>query len=63
MIYGTGDRVQAGSETKCKENKMRTKRLVLTGLIFALAIILSAVENAFPPLPLPAPGVKSAFQI
>ncbi|MGI6669702.1 MAG: Gx transporter family protein [Acetivibrionales bacterium] len=58
MIYGTGDRVQAGSETKCKENKMRTKRLVLTGLIFALAIILSAVENAFPPLPLPVPGVK-----
>jgi len=58
MIYSAGDRIQAGRETKCKENRMSTKRLVLTGLIFATAIILSAVENSFPPLPLPVPGVK-----
>lgn len=40
------------------ENTGKTVRLVLAGLIFALALVLTVVENAFPPLPLPAPGVK-----
>lgn len=40
------------------KNSGGTKRLVLTGLIFALALILAIIENSFPPLPLPVPGVK-----
>ncbi len=36
----------------------KTRRLVHAGLIFALAIVLAIAENAFPPLPLPVPGVK-----
>lgn len=37
---------------------VRTRQLVLTGLLFALALVLSIVENALPALPLPVPGVK-----
>lgn len=40
------------------EKKYDTKRLVLTGLVFALAIVLTAAEDALPSLPLPVPGVK-----
>ena len=29
-----------------------------SGLVFALAIVLTATEDAFPSLPLPVPGVK-----
>ncbi|MGE5614699.1 MAG: Gx transporter family protein [Bacillota bacterium] len=58
MIYGAGDNIHTGCRVECEENKMRTKRLVLTGMIFAMAIILSVAEDAFPPLPLPVPGVK-----
>ena len=36
----------------------KTRLMVLTGLIFALAIILSFVENALPPVPVPVPGIK-----
>jgi len=36
----------------------KTRRMVHTGLIFALAMVLAIVENALPPLPLPVPGVK-----
>ena len=36
----------------------KTRILVLTGLIFAMAIVLSIVENALPPLSIPVPGVK-----
>lgn len=36
----------------------KTKSLVLTGLIFALALILAVIENSLPALPLPVPGVK-----
>lgn len=50
-----GDKVTIGQYDK---NTGGTKRLVLTGLIFALALILTVIENAFPPLPLPVPGVK-----
>ncbi len=39
-------------------NISKTRRLVLTGLIFALALILAIVENSLPALPLPVPGVK-----
>lgn len=35
----------------------RTKRVVLTGLLFALMLVLSALENAIP-LPMPVPGIK-----
>ena len=50
-----GDRVTIGQYDK---NMGKTMRLVLTGLIFALALILTVIENSFPPLPLPVPGVK-----
>lgn len=36
----------------------KTRRMVLTGLFFAIALVLSLVENALPPVPIPAPGVK-----
>lgn len=36
----------------------KTQRLVLTSLFFAIAIILSVVENSLPPLPIAVPGVK-----
>jgi heptaprenyl diphosphate synthase len=32
--------------------------MVLTGLLFALAIVLSVIENSLPPIPVPVPGVK-----
>lgn len=50
-----GDRVTIGQYDR---NTGKTMRLVLTGLIFALALILTIIENSFPPLPLPVPGVK-----
>lgn len=36
----------------------KTQRMVLTALLFAVALVLSLVENALPALPLPVPGVK-----
>ena len=36
----------------------KTQKLVLTSLFFAVAIILSVVENSLPPLPIAIPGVK-----
>lgn len=36
----------------------KTRLLVLTGLMLAVAIVLSIVENMLPPLPIPVPGVK-----
>lgn len=36
----------------------KTRLLVLTGLMLAVAIVLSVVENMLPPLPIPVPGVK-----
>ncbi|QSX07016.1 Gx transporter family protein [Sedimentibacter sp. zth1] len=35
-----------------------TKKLVITALLFAIALILSVVENMLPPLPIPVPGIK-----
>lgn len=45
-------------EDKAAINLGRTKRLVLTGLLFAVAMVLSVVENSFPPIMVGAPGVK-----
>lgn len=39
-------------------NLGKTKRMVLTGVFFGVAIILSIVESMIPPIPLPIPGVK-----
>lgn len=36
----------------------KTQKLVLTSLFFAIAIILSIIENSLPPLPIAIPGVK-----
>ena len=36
----------------------RTQATVLAAMIFAVAMVLSIVENMMPPLPLPIPGVK-----
>jgi len=43
---------------KTGRNTGRTKQLVLTGLFFAVALVLSIVENMLPPVPIPVPGVK-----
>lgn len=40
------------------EGLSKTHQMVLTALFFALAIILSIVESALPPLPIAVPGVK-----
>jgi len=45
-------------ENKLIASEGKTKRLVLTGLFFAVALVLSIVESALPPIPLPVPGVK-----
>ncbi len=44
--------------SKAARNLNNTKSLVLTGLLFAIAMVLSLVENSFPPIVLAAPGVK-----
>lgn len=36
----------------------KTQKLVLTSLFFAIAIILSVIENSLPPLPMMVPGIK-----
>ncbi|HEY5585404.1 MAG TPA: Gx transporter family protein [Ruminiclostridium sp.] len=43
---------------KSTANLQKTKLLVLTALLFAIALVLSVVENSFPTISLPAPGVK-----
>ncbi|MEN6313095.1 MAG: Gx transporter family protein [Clostridiaceae bacterium] len=45
-------------ENRSEANAGKTKRLVLTGLFFAVALVLSIVESMLPPVPLPVPGVK-----
>lgn len=39
-------------------NLQKTKALVLTSLLFAIALVLAVVENSLPPLPFAVPGVK-----
>ena len=36
----------------------KTQRMVLTAMIFAVALVLAVVENMLPPLPIAVPGVK-----
>ncbi|GAB1477021.1 hypothetical protein MASR2M70_18570 [Bacillota bacterium] len=40
------------------ENLNKTQEMVLAAMIFAVAIVLSVVENMLPPLPIAVPGVK-----
>lgn len=40
------------------ENLHKTKRMVLTALLFAISIVLSIVEGTFPPIFTAVPGVK-----
>lgn len=41
-----------------KQSINSTKGLVLTALLFAMAIVLSVVENSFPSIIIGVPGVK-----
>ncbi len=43
--------------TKREINSLRIKRMVLTGLLFAVVLVLSVVENQLQ-IPVPVPGVK-----
>lgn len=45
-------------ENKAVIHFNKTKNLVLTGLLFSIAIVLSMVENSLPPLVIGIPGVK-----
>ena len=40
------------------DNMKRTKLMVLTALLFAIALVLSVVESLVPPIFIAAPGVK-----
>ncbi len=40
------------------ENLNKTQEMVLTAMLFAVALVLSLVENMLPPLPIAVPGVK-----
>lgn len=48
--------VDKNIDNKYTINSGKTKKLVLTGLIFSIALVLSIVESTLPPLPVP--GVK-----
>jgi uncharacterized membrane protein len=39
-------------------NLHKTKTLVLTSLLFAIALVLAVVENSLPPLPFAVPGAQ-----
>lgn len=39
-------------------NLKKTKQMVLTALLFAVAVVLSIIENTFPPIIVGVPGVK-----
>lgn len=55
MRFVMGDKVVDNTNAV---NNGNTKQLVLTGLFFAVALVLSIVESTLPPVPLPVPGVK-----
>lgn len=44
--------------SRINDNYKKTRRLVLTSLLFAMAIVLSFVENSLPPIMTAVPGVK-----
>lgn len=46
------------ADERNNKNFIKTKGLVLTGLIFGIALVLSIAEGLFPPIPFPVPGVK-----
>ena len=46
------------ADRKPLNNLNRTKTMTLGAMIFAVALVLSIVENMMPPLPLAVPGVK-----
>lgn len=46
------------NEDQATKSLKKTKGLVLTGLLFAIAMVLSVVENSFPPIMAAVPGVK-----
>lgn len=41
-----------------EKNLKKTKSIVLSGLLFAVALVLSMVENSLPPILVAVPGVK-----
>jgi heptaprenyl diphosphate synthase len=41
----------------------RTKRMVLTGLLFAMSLVLSLVESSLPPLPIPVPNIVVMYAL
>lgn len=43
---------------KSRSSMTKTKQLVLTALLFAIALVLSVVENSFPPISAGIPGIK-----
>ncbi|WP_455716695.1 Gx transporter family protein [Anaerosporobacter sp.] len=45
-------------EDQATRNLRNTRRLVLTGLLFAIAMVLSIVESSLPPILVGVPGVK-----
>ena len=48
----------AANSGKTGRNSGKTKQIVLTGLFFAIALVLAIMENMLPPVPVPVPGVK-----
>ncbi len=46
------------SMSKKDDNYTKTKRLVLTSFIFAMALVLSYIEDSLPPIMAAVPGVK-----
>lgn len=45
-------------EDQATRRLKKTRSLVLTGLLFAIAMVLSVVESSFPPILVGVPGVK-----
>jgi len=43
---------------RLSSNMSKTKVMIFTGLLFAIALILSLVESIFPVMPMVVPGVK-----
>lgn len=45
-------------QNQSEKSLRKTKTIVLTGLLFAMAIVLSIIENSLPPILTAVPGVK-----
>lgn len=45
-------------QKKSEKNIKKTKGIVLSGLLFSVALVLSIVENSLPPILIAVPGVK-----